>query len=182
MSQRSEITISQILRWTAFIAVYLTAAGHLINSSRSIGVSAIVATSFIVLDVYRRHSNNAWLAVSYFCCGLAWSVVAMLVTLLCWPEPTPPTPPMPFLFAIAPFLSGQWLSELANGLARVMAEIMLYFAFFTLATVTSTALAIPHFRKRSGWKIVLANIPGLLFICFVVAAIILSAIVETSRP
>ena len=179
--QRSVISISQVLRWTAFLAVYFTAVGHLINSPRSIVVSAIVASGFIALDVYRRYSDNAWLAVSYFCCGLAWSIVAMLATLAYWPEPTPPRPPMPFLVTAAYVVSGQWYSDFVAGLASLIAAMLLYFACFTLATLTSSVLAIPHLRKHAGWKILLANTPGFLVICYIVAAITISGIQNRNR-
>lgn len=179
--QRGVISISQMLRWTGFIAVYSTAVGHLINSPRSIAVSAFVASAFIVLDVYRRHSDNVWLAISYFCCGLSWAIASMLLTLACWPEPTPPRPPMPFLVAAAYVVSGQWYSDFVAGLKSVIAAMMLYCFCFSLATVTSSAIAVFHFRKQAGWKILLANTPGLLFVCYILTAIVISGIQSRNR-
>ena len=173
--KRSTISVSQIIRWTSFVAVYLALAGHLINSSRSIGVSAMVVSCFVLLDVYRRYSNDTLLAISYFCCGLSWSMVSMVLTLVYWPEPIPPRPPMPFLVAAAYVISGQWYADFTAGLIRVAYGIMLYFACFTIATVTSSLLTIPRFRKHNGWKILLANSPGLLFIICVVIGMILSS-------
>ena len=179
--ERNVISIGQMLRWTAYLAVYFTAVGHLVNSPRSIGVSAIVASCFIALDIFRRHSDNAWLAVSYFSCGLAWSIVSMLVTLAYWPTPTPPRPPMPFLVAAAYVVSGQWYSDFVAALASLIAAMILYFVCFAFATIVSSVLAIPHFRKRGGWKILLANTPGLLFICYIVTAVAIAGIQNKNR-
>lgn len=156
------------------MAVYFTVAGHLLNSTRSIGVSVVVAVSFIAIDVFRRHSEKGWLAVSFFSCGLAWTIIAMFATLAFWPEPVPPRPPMPFLVAAVYVVSGQWFSDVLSGIASAIAAMLLYFACFTLATLISSVLAITHFRKYGGWKILIANAPGLIFICYIVVAVVIS--------
>lgn len=170
-SQARQLTIRQLLAWTTFLACYFTIAANLANHTKSIAAGILVALVFICIDSRRKHKQMLVLSLSYFACGLAYCIATMFFILVYFPDPTPPRPPMPFFAGLVYVVSGQWLDDVLTELGRALAMIFQYFFAFALFTLVSSALAIPYARKCSGWKIILANAPGLLFLSYIALAI-----------
>lgn len=170
-SQPHQLSTRQLLTWTAFLACYFTIAANFANNTRSIAAGVLIALIFICIDAKRKHNQILVLSLSFFASGLAYCVAAMFFILVYFPDPTPPRPPMPFFAGLVYVVSGQWLDDVLTELGRALAMIFQYFLAFAFFTLLSSALAIPYVRKCSGWKIVLANAPGLLFLSYIALAI-----------
>ncbi len=95
----------------------------------------------------------------------------MFLALIYLPNPTPPKPPMPFIVGVVYVVSGEWFNDIVAEIGRVIAMILLYISLFSLLTVFSSVLAAVVFRRYSGWKLVLANAPGLSLILYIVLGI-----------
>ncbi len=79
-------------------------------------------------------------------------------------------PFMPFFSSIHLWtFAGAFLDEV--GLRHAILPMVRYFWSFAGITVLSSALAMPYFRRCAGWKIILADTPGLLFIAYCVIMI-----------
>jgi hypothetical protein len=121
----------------------------------------------------REWSNRRWVGFAYY--SFAWAMVtfSMFITVNYLPEPEPPVQPMSILEAIHRLLFGHVLRDMFSELARAIAFVLMHGVIFLTMTFVSFIAAMPFCRRDSMARwLVVANIPGMLLVIFIVSRVL----------
>lgn len=137
--------------------------------------ASAVATLFLLIDAFAapRFRTPGIVAISFFACGLAYSVATGFFILVQFPPPVPPKPPLPFWSGIYYLVSGGLLRDVGNAIAEAIALVFQYVSMIVTCTIISSSIATLTIRRRphSKWLLLL-NSPGILLCGVIVYAIL----------
>jgi len=161
--------------WTLYVAVYAAMFSTLPASPLAFAFASAVATLFLLIDAFSapRFRTPGIVGISFFACGLAYSVATGFFILTQFPPPVPPKPPLPFWSGIFYLASGGLLLDIGNAIAEAIAIVFQYVSMIVVCTIISSLIALLTVRRRpySKWLLLL-NSPGILLCGAIIYAIL----------
>jgi hypothetical protein len=156
--------------WTTFVAVFLGCFSWLPTTPTAFGIAIALAVLSLAIDVLvlTRNNLNDALAVAFFSYSISISVLAAYLAMCYLPDSSPPSPPVPFLHMVYLMISGELIQQFADAIGQLARLVMLYFWTFCISTLASATIALLYCKRDRGARwLLLANIPALLFLCYV---------------